>query len=206
VYDDPAFEAFFWSVTPIAEIVDLKIGSRPASRTPSRRIEDLRAIPWVFSWSQSRFMLPGWYGFAAGVQAAGTPLPLLREMAAEWAFFRSVTHGLELALAQSDMGIAERYAALASDRGAGERIFAAVKRDHAAAVDLALSMRDGAALLDDRPNLRESVELSRGYVDPLNHLQLELLSRVRRGDPDPELRLGVQLTINGVAAGLRNTG
>ena len=206
VYDDPDFEDFFWSATPIAEIAGLKIGSRPASRTASRRIEDLRAIPWVFSWSQARMMLPGWYGVAGGAKAAGLDAAALRDLSQRIGFLTPAFAGMELALAQADMTIAARYAALASDQAAGERIFARIKDEHAAAVELALAVRGADALLDDRPELQQSVALSRRYVDPLNHLQVELLSRARRGE-DPEiLRLGLQLTINGVAAGLRSTG
>ena len=206
VYDDPAFEDFFWSVTPIAEIAGLKIGSRPASRTASRRIEDLRAIPWVFSWSQARMMLPGWYGVAGGASAAGLDSRALNQLARRIGFLKPAFAGMEAALAQADMGIAERYAALACDPSAGERIFATIKAEHAAAVALVLDVRGGDALLDDRPELRQSVALSRRYVDPLNHLQVELLGRVRRGEDPETLRLGLQLTINGVAAGLRSTG
>jgi len=206
VYDDPAFEDFFWAATPIAEIADLKIGSRPASRKASRRIEDLRAIPWVFSWSQARFMLPGWYGFASGVRRAGLSSALLQEMAGGWDFFASLLSNMELALAQSNMGIAERYAALAPDKAAARRIFGAIRQEWEEAAALVLSLRGGAQLLDGQPELAESVALNARYVDPLNHLQLELLARRRGGDQSEGVRLGVQLTVNGIAAGLRNTG
>uniref|UniRef100_UPI002601420A phosphoenolpyruvate carboxylase n=1 Tax=uncultured Caulobacter sp. TaxID=158749 RepID=UPI002601420A len=206
VYDDPAFEDFFWSVTPISEIVGLNIGSRPASRTASRKIEDLRAIPWVFSWSQSRFMLPGWYGFASGVERAGLSVEQLRDLAGNFDFFASLLSNMELALAQSHMGIASRYVALSPDKADAERIFATIQREHDAATSLALQIRGGSSLLDNQPDLAESVALAGRSVDPLNHLQLELLSRRRAGDQDEELRLAIQLTVAGIAAGLRNTG
>jgi phosphoenolpyruvate carboxylase len=206
VYDTPGFEDFFWSATPIAEIVTLNIGSRPASRTKSRRIEDLRAIPWVFSWSQARVMLPGWYGLAGGALRAGLEPARLAELAAEFDIVEALLSNMELALAQSDMGLAARYAALCADRASADPIFDAIRREHDAAVELALAIRGGTALLDDRPDLAESVALAAGSVRPLNHLQLELLSRRRKGDDSEETRLAIQLTVTGIAAGLRNTG
>ena len=206
VYDDPAFEDFFWSATPVAEIAGLKIGSRPASRTPSRRIEDLRAIPWVFSWSQARIFLPGWYGVAAGAAAAGLSPRDVHDLAEAAPFLRPALHGMELALAQSDMAIAARYAGLASDAEAGARIFDRIRRERDAAAELVLAARGGAGLLDDRPELLESVRFAAPVIDALNHLQVELLARRRRGEDDPRLTLALQLTVNGVAAGLRNTG
>jgi len=206
VYETPGFTDFFWSATPISEIVQLNIGSRPASRTASRRIEDLRAIPWVFSWSQARFMLPGWYGFAGGADRAGLSVARLAELAGHFDFFAALLSNMELALAQSDMAIAGRYARLAGDVAAAPAIMDAIRREHDRAVELALAIRGGARLLDDRPDLAESIELAAQAVDPLNHLQLELLSRRRAGDDDDQLRLAIQLTVAGVAAGLRNTG
>ncbi len=209
VYDDPAFEDFFWSATPAGEVTQLKIGSRPASRTRSRRIEDLRAIPWVFSWSQARMPIPAWYGVAAGAKAAGLSAEALRDLEGAAGFLKPMFAGMELALAQSDMQIAARYAALAADRAAGERIFAAIRDEHAAACALALAVRGGGRLLDDRPELLETVRAGALTIAPLNHLQVELLGRLRRlpeGEVEPRLHLALQLTISGVAAGLRNTG
>ncbi|HWE44463.1 MAG TPA: phosphoenolpyruvate carboxylase [Caulobacteraceae bacterium] len=206
VYDDPAFEDFFWSATPIAEVADLKIGSRPASRTKSRRIEDLRAIPWVFSWAQARIMLPGWYGFASGVARTGVSIRDLREAEARFEFFASLVANMELDLAQSDMDIAARYAALAHDQDAAQRIFARIREEQAACLKLVLDIREAKELLSDQPALKESVELGKPIIDPLNRLQLELLARRRRGDEDELLHLGIQLTVNGIASGLRGTG
>jgi phosphoenolpyruvate carboxylase len=202
VYDTPEFEDFFWGATPIAEIVGLNIGSRPASRTASRRIEDLRAIPWVFSWSQARFMLPAWYGFAGGVAKAALTPDDLRGLMEEQRFATMVSN-MEVALAQSDMAIAAKYAAL---HPAGAAIFERIRLEHAAACDLVLAIRGGESLLDNHPQMAESVALAAEVVDPLNHLQVELLSRRRAGDEDPQLKLAIQLTVAGVASGLRNTG
>ncbi len=206
VYETEGFEDFFWAATPITEIVHLNIGSRPASRTPSRRIEDLRAIPWVFSWSQARFMLPGWYGFAGGVQRAGLSQAEVHDMAQRHEPFAVLLSNMELALAQSDMSMASRYAALAPDAKLAGAIMDQIQREHDAAVTLALSARGGARLLDNNPTLLSSVELARQIISPMNHLQLELLSRRRGGVEDDAVRLGLQLTVAGIAAGLRNTG
>jgi len=206
VYETPGFEDFFWSATPIAEIVGLNIGSRPASRTQSRRIEDLRAIPWVFSWSQARFMLPGWYGFAGGAQRAGLSALQLRDTVGEDDFFATLLSNMELALAQANMPMAAKYAALCPDAELSARLFGEIRREHEQASALALAIRGGTRLLDNHPDLAESVELAAAAVDPLNHLQLELLSRRRAGDEDEQVRLAIQLTVAGVAAGLRNTG
>lgn len=204
VYDNPAFEDFFWAATPIAEIVGLNIGSRPASRTPSRRIEDLRAIPWVFSWSQARFMLPAWYGFAGGVAKAGLTLADLQGLAEDQVFATLVSN-MEVALAQSDMTIAAKYAGLQASQ-AGKAIFERIRAEHDQACELVVAIRGGSSLLDNHPQMAESVALAAEVVDPLNHLQLELLARRRAGDDDPQLKLAIQLTVAGVASGLRNTG
>lgn len=204
VYDTAGFEDFFWGATPIAEIVGLNIGSRPASRTASRRIEDLRAIPWVFSWSQARFMLPAWYGFAGGAAKAGMSADDLRALADD-NLFASMISNMEVALAQSDMAIAAKYAAL-HPGAAGKAIFERIRAEHEAACELVLAIRGGTRLLDNHPQMAESVALAAEVVDPLNHLQLELLARRRAGDDDPQLKLAIQLTVAGVASGLRNTG
>ncbi|MFN3511469.1 MAG: phosphoenolpyruvate carboxylase [Phenylobacterium sp.] len=206
VYETPGFEDFFWSATPIAEIVHLNIGSRPASRTQSRRIEDLRAIPWVFSWSQARFMLPGWYGFAGGVRRAGLSASELADLAGADDLFGSLLSNMELALAQADMEIAGKYAELTPDPALAQKILDPIRREYEAARELALSIRGGTELLEIQPELAESVALAARAVDPLNHLQVELLSRRRAGDESAAVRLAIQLTVAGVAAGLRNTG
>ena len=206
VYRDQAFAGFFRTVTPISEIIDLKIGSRPASRTASGRIEDLRAIPWVFSWSQSRFMLPGWYGFASGVDRAGVSINQLQDMAGTWSFLDTFLANMAVALAQSDMEIAKAYAELSPDRDAANRIFAQIAKEWDQAQALILNIRGMTGLLDDQAELAASIALSRPCLDPLNRLQIELLSRRRRGETGSSIQLGIQLTLNGIAAALRNTG
>jgi phosphoenolpyruvate carboxylase len=218
VYETPGFRDFFFSVTPIREITELKIGSRPASRKPSRAIEDLRAIPWSFSWGQCRMGLPGWYGFGAaiehylGTNAQQLPrrVALLRRMYRQWPFFRTLLSNLDMVLAKCDLGIAARYADLAEDRKAGRYIFRQIRAEW---------QRTGAALslitgedhrLGSNPALARSIKHRFPYLDPLNHLQVELMRRHRQrpeGDPDSErIRNGIHISINGLAAGLRNTG
>jgi len=204
VYETEGFVDYFRAATPIAEIADLKIGSRPASRTTSTAIEDLRAIPWVFSWSQSRVMLPGWFGFGSAV--AGADLDELRAMARDWPFFRTLIQNMEMVMAKADMTIARRYAALVPDGALAERIYASIRaewdRTHAAV--LAVTGQD--ALLGGQPELDRLIRLRMPYVEPLNHVQVELIRRRRAGDDDPRVREGILLTLNGVAAGLRNSG
>ncbi len=204
VYGTDGFVDYFRAATPIAEIADLKIGSRPASRSASPAIEDLRAIPWVFSWSQSRVMLPGWFGFGSAV--AGEDMDQLRTMTRDWPFFRSLIQNMEMVMAKADMGIARRYAALVPDRALADRVFAAIlaewDRTHAAV----LAITGQAALLGGQPELERLIRLRMPYVEPLNHVQIELIRRRRAGDDDPRVREGILLALNGVAAGLRNSG
>ncbi|MDZ4111422.1 MAG: phosphoenolpyruvate carboxylase, partial [Brevundimonas sp.] len=204
VYETEGFVDYFRAATPIAEIADLKIGSRPASRTTSTAIEDLRAIPWVFSWSQSRVMLPGWFGF--GSAAAGADTGELQAMNRDWPFFHTLIQNMEMVMAKADMTIARRYAALVPDRALAGRIFAAIQaewdRTHAAV----LAITGQSALLGSQPELDRLIRLRMPYVEPLNHVQIELIRRRRAGDDDPRVREGILLTLNGVAAGLRNSG
>ena len=214
VYDTPEFLAYFRAATPIAEIAELNIGSRPASRTGSARIEDLRAIPWVFSWGQCRLMLPGWYGFGSAVKAwldahpdgPDKGLALLREMHATWPFFRSVLSNMAMVLAKTDLAVASRYAELVSDPLVREPVFARIAAEHHLTVSLLLSITGEAALLDAQPGLARSIRKRFPYLDPLNHLQVELLRRHRSGQTDDRTRRAIHLTINGLAAGLRNSG
>jgi phosphoenolpyruvate carboxylase len=206
VYYDPAFAPFFWSATPIAEIIELNIGSRPASRKPGGAIEDLRAIPWVFSWTQSRMLLPSWYGFASGARQAGLSVGALQDLAGASEFCRGLLANMELALYQADMGIAARYAAMASDPAEGRRLFNQIRREHEATSELALDIRGGSALLDHQPRIAASMALAATIVDPLNLLQLDLLARRRAGDDSEDLVHAVEVTIAGIAAGLGTTG
>jgi len=203
VYDTEGFRSFFRAMTPLAEIAQLKIGSRPASRTKSDRIEDLRAIPWVFSWAQARVMLPGWYGAGDGLAALGDP-PLLKEMYEGWRFFRATLDNLEMVLAKSDMAIAERYAVLAGDEGAP--IFARIREGWQRTHDLLLEVSGQSRLLENNPALDASIRLSMPYIEPLNLLQIELIKRHRAGESDPRISEGIQLSINAIATALRNSG
>ena len=204
VYDTPGFVDYFRAATPIAEIADLKIGSRPASRTASPAIEDLRAIPWVFSWSQSRVMLPGWFGFGSAVQ--GEDPAELRAMTETWPFFRTVVQNMEMVMAKADMAIARRYAGLVPDAVLAERIYAAIRAEWNRTVAAVLSITGQQSLLEGQPELDRLIRQRMPYVEPLNHVQIELIRRRRAGDDDPRVRNGILLAINGVAAGLRNSG
>ena len=217
VYETPGFTDYFFSATPIREIAELNIGSRPASRKATRAIEDLRAIPWGFSWGQCRVALPGWCGFGSAIDAflgaaASRPakLALLQKMHKQWPFFRTLLSNLDMVLAKSDLRIAARYVELVEDKRMAKRIFAAIRTEW----DLthqALSLITGESeRLQSNPALARSIEHRFPYLDPLNHLQVELMRRYRNrkeGDPaNDRLQRGIHLSINGVAAGLRNTG
>ncbi|RYG07123.1 MAG: phosphoenolpyruvate carboxylase, partial [Caulobacteraceae bacterium] len=204
VYETPGFVDYFRAATPIAELSELKIGSRPASRTTSTAIEDLRAIPWVFSWSQSRVMLPGWFGFGSAVQDADAGE--LAEMAKSWPFFRTALQNLEMIMSKSDMTIARRYASLVPDADLAERIFGAIKAEWERTRDAVLTITGQSQLLDGQPELDRLIRLRMPYVEPLNHVQVELIRRRRAGDDDPLVREGILLAVNGIAAGLRNSG
>jgi len=217
VYETPGFTDYFFSATPIREIAELNIGSRPASRKATRAIEDLRAIPWSFSWGQCRVALPGWYGFGSAVEAflgAAKERParvaLLQRMAREWPFFATLVSNLDMVIAKSDMAIAARYVDLVEDRKLGKRIFARIEAEWQRTND-ALSLITGEAnRLASNPSLARSIEHRFPYLDPLNHLQVELMRRYRhRRADDPAIervQRGIHLSINGLAAGLRNTG
>jgi phosphoenolpyruvate carboxylase len=214
VYETPDFERYFWESTVISEISQLNIGSRPASRKKTTAIEDLRAIPWVFSWSQCRLMLPGWYGFGSAYNAyqekrGGKGLPLLQRMVREWGFFRTLLANMDMLLAKTDIAIAERYAGLVQDVELRETIFLRIRQELQATIAALLAITGQSVLLEDNPLLKRSLRNRYPYLDPLNHLQVELLRRYRSGPPwsdDKRVRSGIHLTINGVATGLRNSG
>ncbi len=208
VYDNPEFPRFFQQATPIEEIARLKLGSRPARRTSSNRIEDLRAIPWVFSWTQSRMLLPGWYGLGTalerGIETFG--IDLLREMDARWPFFAAALGNAELALAKADLPIAARYAALVEPAELRDRIWNEIVAEYERSVSAVLATTGQARLLDREPVLQRSIERRNPYVDPLSFIQVDLLRRLRRhGRPDALMR-PVLLAINGIAGALKNTG
>lgn len=211
VYETEGFERYFWEATVIGEIANLNIGSRPASRTNSTRIADLRAIPWVFSWAQCRLMLPAWYGFGSAVKAwvAAHPqdgMRILRAMYTEWPFFESLLSNMDMVLAKSDIAIASRYTELVQDRSLCDRIFPRLRNEWQESIEAVLSIMEQKVLLEKNPLLARSIRNRFPYVDPLNHLQIELLKRHRTGDTDERVVQGIHLTINGIAAGLRNSG
>jgi phosphoenolpyruvate carboxylase len=211
VYETPGFVQFFRSATPISEIADLNVGSRPASRKKTDRIEDLRAIPWVFSWSLSRIMLPGWYGFGAAVEEliarrGESGMALLRQMYREWPFFRTLLSNMDMLLAKSDISIASRYAELVTDVELRESIFAQIQDEWHRTVGYLLAITGQSELLEANPALSRSLRNRSPYIDPLNHLQVELLRRYRSGETQERTRRAILLTINGIAAGLRNSG
>jgi len=206
VHDTPGFVDYFYGATPISEIADLNIGSRPTSRQATRSIGGLRAIPWVFSWSQSRAMLPGWYGFGSAVEAAGVPIADLAELHETWPFFSSALANMEMVLAKGDIAIAGRYAELVEDRTLADHVFGQIKAEWERTNEALLKITGQTALLDKHPDLAAAIRSRLPYIDPLNHLQIELIRRLRRGDADEAVKEGIHLTINGIAAGLRNTG
>ena len=205
VYETEGFSTFFRQMTPLVEISQLKIGSRPASRTNSERIEDLRAIPWVFSWAQARVMLPGWYGVGQALRSFADT-GLLREMLEAWPFFRATMDNLEMVLSKSDMGIAACYATLVEDRALAEAIFGRIRDTWLATQEGLLAITGQTRLLEAHPALDASIRLRLPYVEPLNLLQVELLKRHRAGEKDPRVRAGIHLSINAIATALRNSG
>ncbi len=204
VYETEGFSTFFRQMTPLLEISDLKIGSRPASRSNSQRIEDLRAIPWVFSWAQARVMLPGWYG--VGQALRGADQGLLREMLDAWPFFRATVDNLEMVLSKSDMGIAARYVTLVQDQALGNALFSRIKDMWSATHERLLTITGQTRLLEHHPTLDASIRLRLPYIEPLNLLQVELLKRHRAGETDSRVRESIQLSINAIATALRNSG
>lgn len=205
VYGTPKFVEFFRQLTPIAEIATLKIGSRPASRKASDAIEDLRAIPWVFSWSQARVMLPGWYGVGHAL-GQFEDKGLLREMASTWPFFKNVLANMEMVLAKSDMAIAAEYAQLVEDQDLAQPIFARIKDGWQHTHDALLDATGQSYLLEKSPKLDASIRLRLPYIEPLNLLQLELLKRHRSDEHDERIAEGIKLSINAIATALRNSG
>ena len=214
--DDPEFLRFFALCTPVDEIGDMQISSRPGRRGEPRSkrrgerrsIDDLRAIPWAFGWAQTRGMLPGWYGFGAAVAAESAELAMLRTMARDFPFFAVLLHSVERALAVSDLAIFERYAReLVADAEVRERFVPRIAGEHAKTVAAVLSVLEHDRLLAGDPTLARSIELRNPYVDPISFLQLRLLRDYRaNADRDPKLRDAIRLSINGIAAGLRVTG
>jgi len=222
VYETPGFKDYFFATTPITEIADLNLGSRPASRKlmdkKHRRIEDLRAIPWGFSWGQCRLLLPGWYGFGSAVKAMLDAAPdeksrkacvaTLKRMVKTWPFFRTLLSNMDMVLAKTDLAVASRYAALCDDPALRKTVFSRISAEWHLTCDMLSRITGRAERLAENPLLARSIKNRFAYLDPLNHLQVELLKRYRAGKDadDVRVRRGIHLTINGVAAGLRNSG
>lgn len=215
VYETPGFVEYFFGATPIREIAELNIGSRPASRKPSQRIEDLRAIPWSFSWGQCRLTLPGWYGFGSAVQhflqeTPGQPrkegLALLQKMYRQWPFFRTLLSNMDMVLAKSDLALASRYAELVGDARLRKRVFGTIEEEWHRTAEALATITGEKQRLAGNAALARSIRHRFPYIDPLHHLQVELVRRWREGTADERARRGIHLSINGIAAGLRNTG
>ena len=215
VYETAGFTEYFFSSTPIREIAELNIGSRPASRKASQKIEDLRAIPWGFSWGQCRLTLPGWFGFGSAVHAfihAGPAdsvkerTALLQKMYKQWPFFRTLLSNMDMVMAKSDLALASRYSELVSDTRLRKRIFTAIEAEwHRTAQALATITGEKNRLANNAA-LQRSIRHRFPYIDPLHHLQVELVRRYRAGQADERVQRGIHISINGIAAGLRNTG
>lgn len=214
VHDTPGFVDYFMASTPVSEIGSLNIGSRPTSRKPTESISDLRAIPWVLAWSQSRVMLPGWYGtgtafeqwIAAGPQTKDERVGILHDLYQRWPFFRSVLSNLAQVLAKSDLGLAARYAELVDDEELRRRVFDKIADEHRRTIAMHKLITGQDNLLADNPALARSVFNRFPYLEPLNHLQVKLLRRYRSGDDDELVQRGILLTMNGLASALRNSG
>ncbi|MDP2262745.1 MAG: phosphoenolpyruvate carboxylase [Hydrogenophaga sp.] len=216
VYETPGFTEYFFSATPIREIAELNIGSRPASRKASQKIEDLRAIPWGFSWGQCRLTLPGWYGFGSAIEqmlsAGGTPasrkeaLALLQKMYRQWPFFRTLLSNMDMVLAKSDLALASRYAELVGDVRLRKKIFSAIEAEWQRTAEALGLITGDKQRLAGNASLQRSIRHRFPYIDPLHHLQVELVRRYREGKADERVQRGIHISINGIAAGLRNTG
>jgi phosphoenolpyruvate carboxylase len=210
VHDDPDLARLFSAVTPVDEISRLRLGSRPAKRRDDGGIDQLRAIPWVFSWTQARIVLPAWFGLGAALENAREEvgLGLLQEMQRDWPFFAALLSNAAMGCAKADLAIARRYVELWDEEAARERIWGVLADElERTRRELALVLGD-ERLLDHEPVLHASIDRRNPYVDPLSVLQVELLRRLRarNGEGDEDLRRVVLLTVNGIAGGLRNTG
>ena len=211
VYETEGFEGYFWSSTVITEIASLNIGSRPASRKRTTAVSDLRAIPWVFSWAQCRLMLPGWFGFGSAMKAYVEAHPdggvdALKAMYARWPFFSTLLSNMDMVLAKSSLAIASRYARLVDDVALREKIFSRISREWRDSVDALNAIMEQSKLLESNPLLDRSIRNRFPYLDPLNHVQVELLKLHRSRAASEKVLTGIQLTINGISAGLRNSG
>lgn len=215
VYETPGFADYFFAATPLKEIAQLNIGSRPASRKALSRIEDLRAIPWGFSWGQSRLTLPGWFGFGSAVAlylsegntaTRKSRLVLLQRMYSEWPFFRTLLSNIDMVLAKSDLALGSRYADLLDNKRLRKKIFGAIEAEWHCTVEALNQITGDKQRLAMNPGLARSIRHRFPYIDPLHHLQLELIRRYRLGNAGEKVQRGIHLSINGIASALRNTG
>ena len=214
VYETPGFTEYFFNSTPIREIAELNIGSRPASRKASQKIEDLRAIPWGFSWGQCRLTLPGWYGFGSAVDAfvnlegkdPKTQLALLQKMYRQWPFFRTLLSNMDMVLAKSDLALASRYSELVTDARLRKKVFTSIEAEWHRTAEALTRITGDKQRLTHNTALARSIKHRFPYIDPLHHLQVELVRRWRAGQGDERVQTGIHISINGIAAGLRNTG
>ena len=214
VHDDPDFLRFWREATPIDEISNLKIGSRPTYRRATKSVSDLRAIPWVFSWMQSRFNFPGWFGLGTALESVlrggADGRKLLREMHTNWPFFQTLIDNAQLTMRKADMGIASLYATLVHDGKLRRRILGLLQTEFERTEVAILAVTGEKQLLADEPVLRRSVQLRNPYIDPLNYLQVEMIRRLRGKKLPPSeaeaTAAVVELTINGISGGLKNTG
>lgn len=215
VHETPGFVEWFRAATPVGELAELNIGSRPPSRRAGNSIADLRAIPWVFSWSQARIMLPGWYGTGAALESwvDGSPerLARLQELHRRWPWLRTLLSNMGMVLAKTDLDLAARYAELVPDEQLRHRVFDQLTAEHERSCRMLLAVTGDDRLLADNPSLARSIRNRFPYLEPLHHLQVEMLRRRRSAPPgegtDDELvRRNIQLTINGIATALRNSG
>jgi len=211
VYETPTFMQYFEQATPFPEITQLKIGSRPAFRGAARTIRDVRAIPWVFSWMQSRHTLPGWYGLGSAIGDFlldhGGEMSLLQEMYQRWPFWRTLIDNTQMIMSKADLTIARLYADLAPDQGAANEVFGRIEKEFHTTVEMICKITGQDRLLDNMPVLQRSIERRNPYVDPLSYIQQVLLQRLRGSEsPEPQLLTACLESIHGIASGLKNTG
>ena len=215
IYETEGFAEYFFQATPIREIAELNIGSRPASRKATQRIEDLRAIPWGFSWGQCRLTLPGWFGFGSAIHALlhevkpkerAINLALLKRMYRQWPFFRTLLSNMDMALSKADLDLAALYSELVTDVRLRKKIFTALCEEWDMTIDALVQITGEKQRLANNPILARSIRHRFPYIDPLHHIQVELVRRYRAGKSDERLKRGIHLSINGIASGLRNTG
>ena len=210
VYHSPGFLPFWQQVTPIGEITQLRIGSRPATRQPgAHQVAKIRAIPWVFSWMQSRFNLPGWFGLGSGLATASS-VTALREMYAGWPFFRAIFDNAEMSLKKADMEIARLYLSLAEEPEEAEKFYQLIVSEYERTKEQILTISGNTNLLDHEPELQHSIQLRNPYIDPLNFIQVETLHRLRALEGQTslqaeELQNIIVMTINGIASCLLYT-